>query len=288
VRRVPDAPALAFGGKTVSYRELDLRSNAIANHLRSCGVGADALVGIVAERSPELIVGLLAILKAGGAYVPLDMDYPAERLKQLVTDAQPKVILAQQKFVEKVRSIGVEAPIVSFEHEPSTPTDAVATSDLNAQSLAYVLYTSGSTGQPKGVAVPHRAVVRLIKNPTFASITEKEVFLAFAPVSFDASTLEIWGPLLNGGKLIIFPPHAASLEELGRVIKDNGVTTLWLTSGLFHQMVEHQIESLKGVRQLLAGGDVLSVPHVLTALKQLPDTQLINGYGPTENTTYTA
>jgi amino acid adenylation domain-containing protein len=289
VQRVPDAVALQFGNETISYRELNRRADAIANRLRCCGVESDSLVGISAERSPELIIGLLAILKTGGAYVPLDMDYPAQRVAQLVADAKPKVVLTQRKFLEKVKSVGVQCALVCFEEQHET-SNVEQTNAKNASpdSLAYVLYTSGSTGEPKGVAVPHRAVVRLVKNTNFASITEKETFLAFAPISFDASTLEIWGPLLNGAKLVIFPAHAASLEELGRVIKDTGVTTLWLTSGLFHQMVEHQIDSLKGVRQLLAGGDVLSVPHVLNALKRLPNTKLINGYGPTENTTFTA
>ncbi len=290
VRRVPDAVALVSGEKTISYRELNERANAIANHLRACGVTADSLVGISAGRSPDLIIGVLAILKAGGAYVPLDMDFPKERVAQMVADAKPRVILTQKKLLEKVRQIEANAPIICFEDEHPTAAVGNPKSDTRAtaESLAYVLYTSGSTGEPKGVAVPHRAVVRLVKNTNFASLTENDVFLAFAPISFDASTLEIWGPLLNGGKLVIFPPQAASLEDLAKVIKQTGVTTLWLTSGLFHQMVEHQIDSLKGVRQLLAGGDVLSVSHVLTALKQLPKTKLINGYGPTENTTFTA
>ncbi|MDB6059427.1 MAG: Malonyl CoA-acyl carrier protein transacylase, partial [Verrucomicrobiales bacterium] len=290
VRRVPDAIALVSGEKTISYRELNERANAIANHVRGCGVTANSLVGISAERSPEMIIGLLAILKAGAAYVPLDLDYPRERVAQMLADAKPSAILAQAKYVEKLRHVGVEAPIVSFDdkHPSSAESPRSETKTATAESLAYVLYTSGSTGEPKGVAVPHRAVVRLVKNTNFASITEEEVFLAFAPISFDASTLEIWGPLLNGAKLVVFPRQAASLEDLGKVIQQTGVTTLWLTSGLFHQMVEHQIDSLKGVRQLLAGGDVLSVSHVLSALKQLPETKLINGYGPTENTTFTA
>jgi amino acid adenylation domain-containing protein len=287
-RRAPDAVALVFEGETISYRELNERADAIAHRLRACGVTTDPLVSICAERSPELIIGLLGILKAGGAYVPLDMDYPAERVKQLVADARPVAFLVQGKFLDKVRGLGVEAPIIGFEDEHRTLHVEHRTSNVTAENLAYVLYTSGSTGEPKGVAVPHRAVVRLVKNTHFVSITDKDVFLAFAPISFDASTFEIWGPLLNGGKLVVFPPREASLDELGHVIKDCDVTTLWLTSGLFDQMVEHQIESLKGVRQLLAGGDVLSVPHVLRALKQLPQTKLINGYGPTENTTFTA
>jgi acyl-coenzyme A synthetase/AMP-(fatty) acid ligase/acyl carrier protein len=150
-----------------------------------------------------------------------------------------------------------------------------------------VIYTSGSTGRPKGAAIPHRGVVRLVRSTNYASFSPDEVFLLLAPVSFDASTFEIWGALLNGAKLVLFPPHTPSLEELGRVVEQHQVSTLWLTAGLFHQMVDQQLHSLRSVRQLLAGGDVLSVPHVQNVLRELPDCQLINGYGPTENTTFT-
>jgi amino acid adenylation domain-containing protein len=155
------------------------------------------------------------------------------------------------------------------------------------EDLAYVMYTSGSTGQPKGVAVPQRAVVRLVKETNFMRFGPDEVFLQFAPVSFDASTLEIWGSLLNGAKLVLFPPQLPSLVELGASLREHQVTTLWLTAGLFHQMVDHRIDDLRGIKQLLAGGDVLSVPHVKKVLEQLPHCELINGYGPTENTTFT-
>jgi aspartate racemase len=130
-------------------------------------------------------------------------------------------------------------------------------------------------------------VVRLVRNTNYLQFSAEQVFLQLAPVAFDASTFEIWGALLNGARLILFPPHLPSLEELGRTIQQNGVTTLWLTAGLFHQMVDHQLESLRGVRHLLAGGDVLSPAHVSKALGELRGCQLINGYGPTENTTFT-
>ena len=149
------------------------------------------------------------------------------------------------------------------------------------------MYTSGSTGKPKGVCVIHRGVVRLVKNTDYANFSKDEVFLQLAPISFDASTFEIWGSLLNGARLALFPSHTPSLEELGQAIRHYQVTTLWLTAGLFHLMVYERFEDLKPLRQLLAGGDVLSVPHVLKFLKERGGCQLINGYGPTENTTFT-
>jgi aspartate racemase len=135
--------------------------------------------------------------------------------------------------------------------------------------------------------VENRAIVRLVRNTNFCRFGPEQVFLQLAPVSFDASTLEIWGALLNGGRLVVMPPQASSLEEIGRTLREQAVTTLWLTSGLFNLMVDERLEDLRPIRQLLAGGDVLSAPHVRRVLERLPDCCLINGYGPTENTTFT-
>jgi acyl-CoA synthetase (AMP-forming)/AMP-acid ligase II/ubiquinone/menaquinone biosynthesis C-methylase UbiE/acyl carrier protein len=148
------------------------------------------------------------------------------------------------------------------------------------------MHTSGSTGKPKGVCVTHRGIVRLVANTNYVDIRSEDVFLQLAPLSFDASTFEIWGCLLNGARLVIFPPLTPSLEELGQALEKYGVTILWLTSTLFHQMVDYQLPNLKSVRQLLAGGDVLSVPHVLKVIREFNGCRLINGYGPTENTTF--
>ncbi|MCA1566192.1 MAG: amino acid adenylation domain-containing protein, partial [Acidobacteria bacterium] len=158
--------------------------------------------------------------------------------------------------------------------------------EVGGEHLAYVLYTSGSTGEPKGVGVTHRSISRLVLNTNYVSLCGDEVLLQFAPVSFDAATFEVWGALLNGAQLVLMTPQSPSLKELGDVIREYGVTTLWLTAGLFHLMVDEQLEDLKGLRQLLAGGDVLSVPHVEKFLRST-STKLINGYGPTENTTFT-
>src|SRR5262249_12456602 len=154
--------------------------------------------------------------------------------------------------------------------------DANLPDESNPDRLAYIIYTSGSTGNPKGVAVPHRGAVRLVKNTNYARFDVDEVFLQFAPISFDASTLEIWGPLLNGATVAIYPPAFDSLEQFEQVLGKHKVTTLWLTAGLFNYLVDANVRALGGVRQLLVGGDVLSVSHIRKALRELPNTKLIN------------
>mgnify|MGYP001602628699 CR=1 FL=1 len=296
----PDAVAVAFEGRTLTYRELEARSGELAGRLREVGVRAETLVGVCLERSLELVIALLGIVRAGGAYVSFDPAYPPERLAFMLDDTRAPVVLTQAKLRAGVDRFVAARPAGAGGGTPAVicldagwpPRAGKARApfsgpELTADNLAYVSYTSGSTGRPKGVCVTHRGVVRLVKNPNFARFEAGEIFLQLAPVAFDASTLEIWGPLLNGGRLEVFRPGPASLAELGEAIQARGITTLWLTAGLFHQMVEEQIDRLQNVRQLLAGGDVLSVPHVTRALEHLPRTQLINGYGPTENTTFT-
>src|SRR6201999_1803290 len=156
-----------------------------------------------------------------------------------------------------------------------------------ADDLAYIMYTSGSTGIPKGVPIPHRGITRLVKENHFTPLDAETVFLQLAPLPFDASTLEIWGPLLNGGRLVLAPAGPSSLAELGGLLAAEGVTSLWLTAGLFHEIVEREVEGLRPLRQLLAGGDVLRPSAVRRVLGAVPGLEVINGYGPTENTTFT-
>ncbi|MFN2633629.1 MAG: amino acid adenylation domain-containing protein [Thermoanaerobaculia bacterium] len=282
-----EAVAVVGADCTLSYGELNRRANRLAHRLRALGVEAEVPVGICVERSPEMVVGLLAILKAGGAYVPLDANYPRERLAFLIADSDPPVLLlgpgledALPPYAGTVVPLNSEEPAVGNEDENVERLD-------DGDGLAYVMYTSGSTGRPKGVEIRHRGIVRLVRDTNYASFSPEETFLQFAPISFDASTLEIWGSLLNGGRLVLMPPGPASLEELARTVEKHDVTTLWLTAGLFHQAVEDYLPNLRKLRQLLAGGDVLSVPHVEKAVRELPGCRVINGYGPTENTTFT-
>jgi amino acid adenylation domain-containing protein len=293
----PDAVAVVLGGREMSYAELNARANQLAHHLVALGVGPDQRVGVCAERSLELIITLLGILKAGGAYVPLEAAAPPVRLRAMLQDARPLAIIVQSKLrmlaleAASARLAGPPPPhIVCLEKDLrllERNSTANPENTATPENLAYVCFTSGSTGRPKGVCIPQRGVVRLVRNTNYISISPADVFLQFAPISFDASTFEIWGCLLNGARLVVFPPQFSSLAELGAVIRKHRVSVLWLTAGLFHQMIEGQLESLKGVRQVLAGGDVLSVAHVRKALQKLGEASLINGYGPTENTTFT-
>jgi amino acid adenylation domain-containing protein len=283
----PGAIALVFGNVQLTYAELNARANRLAHCLRAAGVGPETLVGCCMDRSIELIVALLAILKAGGAYVPLDPEYPKERFNFLVQDTQTKVMLTQKSFASSILADYQQTCLLVDASRSSGPDPGNLTLAGGPKSLAYVMYTSGSTGQPKGVMVENRAIIRLVRNTNFCRFGADEVFLQFAPISFDASTLEIWGPLLNGGRLVVAPPQPTSLKDLGRVLREQNVTTLWLTAGLFNLVVEERLEDLQSVRQLLAGGDVLSPRHVRQALERLPNCRLINGYGPTENTTFT-
>ncbi len=290
--RAPGAPALvpvAGTGVELSYGELNARANRLARHLRRLGTGPEVTVGLYLERSPEMVLATLAVLKAGGVYVPLDPGHPPERTAFLLADVGAAVLVTTDRLAAwlpptaaRVVRLDTDAGAVAGE-EPGDFAAGVA-----PENLAYILYTSGSSGRPKGVAVPHAAVVRLVRETGYADFGPDQTFLQFAPASFDAATLEIWGALLNGGRLAVFPPGLPSLDELGAAVERAGVTTLWLTAGLFHQMVESQLPRLAGVRQLLAGGDVVSPAHARRALDGLPSCRLINGYGPTENTTFTS
>jgi amino acid adenylation domain-containing protein/non-ribosomal peptide synthase protein (TIGR01720 family) len=288
-RRTPDAVAVVSGAGSLSYAELDARANRLARHLRALGVGPESRVGLAVERSAEMVVALLAILKAGGAYVPLDAAYPADRLAHMLADSAVSVLVVGDEVPPVLASFA--GPVVSLARDRAAvdalPAEAPAGWEGTADSLAYVVYTSGSTGLPKGVAVPHRGVVRLVRGAGYAEFGPEQVFLQLAPVAFDASTFEIWGALLNGGRLVVAPPHPPTLEELGELVRAQGVTTLWLTAGLFSRMVDGNLPGLRGLRQLLAGGDVLPVPQCRRVLEAHPSLRLVNGYGPTENTTFT-
>jgi amino acid adenylation domain-containing protein len=292
VERNPDAVAVAFEEQQLTYDELNCRANQLAHCLRSLGVGADVLVGICVERSWEMIVGLLGILKAGGAYVPLDPEYPQERLSFMLADTQIKVLLTQQNLVEKLQKhqvklvcLDTDSPVIAQCSQDNAIAPPIA--DVQATNLAYVIYTSGSTGQPKGVEVVHRGVNRLLFGVNYVHLDETQRFLQIAPISFDASTFEIWGALLHGARCVLFPESIPTAKSLSEEIHKHGITVLWLTSALFNSIIDDDPQALSEIKQLLIGGEALSLAHVNRAFETLPFTQIINGYGPTESTTFT-
>ena len=288
VDRTPDRVAVECDGNALTYAELNRRANRLGHYLRHLGVCSETPVGISGERSIEMIVGLLGILKAGGVYVPLDLDQPREWLLSSIENAGVHIVLTCERQLfylsdRHVRVISLNLEFADIDREP----DANLSVPGDSMSLAYIMFTSGSTGKPKGICVPHRAVVRLVANTNVFRADANDVFLQFAPLGFDASTFEIWGALLNSARLFVFPPHVPSMEELGENIQRKRVTIVWLTAALFHYMTDYHLESLSNVRHLLAGGDVLSVRHVLRFIDRYPQATLTNGYGPTENTTFT-
>ena len=288
VRETPDVVAVVCGNESVTYAELNARANRLAHFLIAQGIGPDSPVGICTERSIELVVGQLGVLKAGGVYVPLDADFPPERLAFMLEDTAPAVLLTQRHLLSALpldpnRLLVCLDDAEGLWQRESSENPAVP---LTPDHLAYIVYTSGSTGQPKGVALAHRGVVRLVRGQDYAPFRPEQRFLMLASPSFDGIIFELWGPLLNGACCVVFAERWPEADRLETVIREQGVTCLFLTTGLFNQIIDHRPEALRTVGTLLVGGEAHSVKHTQRALELLKDTLLVNGYGPTECTTF--
>jgi amino acid adenylation domain-containing protein len=281
----PDHVAVRFGGDSLSYRELDERSGRAARALLGLGVKPWDAVGLLVERGLDLPVVMLGIAKCGALCVPLDPSNPAERLSYLVADSGAKVLVSDAKFQGAASALGAETILVE-EALSDAGRAAEPAAAVEATDAACLLYTSGTTGKPKGVALTHRSILRLVRGMRYVRIGGDDVILQFAATTFDASAFEIWGALLNGATLAIYPPGTPSLDELGAFIKESGVTLLFLTTSLFRQMAERNADDLRFVRQLLMGGEAMAAEVAREAWKALPRTRLIHAYGPTECTTF--
>ncbi|HEV7590708.1 MAG TPA: amino acid adenylation domain-containing protein, partial [Longimicrobium sp.] len=284
----PGAVALSDveGGARTSYAELEARANRLARHLRGRGVAPGSRVALAMDRSPDAVVAMLAVLKAGASYVPIDPAYPEARTAAILHDAGCAAVVVHGSAFLAAGAL----PVVSLVRD----ADAIAARDASplapeatADSEAYVIYTSGSTGRPKGVSVPHRGVVRLVRDTNLSAFSADDVTLGLASLSFDVSAVEVWGALLNGGRLAVFPPRVPALAELGAAIRDHGVTLAWLPNGLFNEMVDLRPRDLLTLREIDVGGEALSVAHARRALERLPGVRVVNGYGATENAVIT-
>ncbi|MEM8961370.1 MAG: non-ribosomal peptide synthase/polyketide synthase, partial [Acidobacteriota bacterium] len=288
VKTWPDRVVLVADGIEVTRAELARRAGGLAHELHRRGVGLETPVAVVAERSVDMVIGMVGVIGAGGYYVPLDVTDPDERLAFIIEDTGARIVLSPERFIDRlptgVEILSLEAATAEPATPPSTPWPDV---DIAPESLANAIYTSGSTGRPKGVTVDHRNILRLVLDTDYADLGPDQTLAQLSSPAFDVSTFEIWASLLAGGRLVLPQAGALSLEEIGALVTRHEVSLLWLTAGLFHQMVDHRLDDLRGVEQLLSGGEALSVPHVSRVLAELDGTTMINGYGPTENTVYT-
>ncbi|WQP02933.1 amino acid adenylation domain-containing protein (plasmid) [Sinorhizobium meliloti] len=292
VRRAPEAVALVHEEERLSYGELNARANRLAHHLIALGVRPDQPVAICLERSPAMVVGLLAILKAGGAYLPLDPAYPSARLRQIVEDAAPRLLLCDTagraalgpEALVDLTVVDLQTATPAWAELPASNPDPRALG-LSPRHLAYVIYTSGSTGTPKGVMVEHRGLVRLVAGNDFVEISPQDIFLNASSPTFDATTFEVWGALANGARVVLYPGRHLSTATLAQIIQDQGVTIAWMTARLFDVYIAEG-RSTNRLQQLLVGGEEVSIASIRACQKRHPTLRISNGYGPTENTTF--
>lgn len=274
----PDAVAVSAGGRTLSYAKLHSLSNQLAAGLVSGGVAVGLPVAVYANRTPETIVSQLAVLKAGGYYVPISPNDPPARRRAALAALEIRHAVGDPQFISHASADGLTW---------LSPLDAASAFrvSVSADAPAYAMFTSGSTGRPKAVLVPHRGIVRLVVDSNYVRFDSADSVLQIAPFTFDGSTFEVWGALLNGSRLVLAPDGDLTLREIADVVEEEQITVALFTSGLFAAIVDAYPETVARVPQLLAGGDIVSARHV-RALFDLPGARtIINAYGPTEATT---
>ena len=282
--RQGDRVAVKRGERVLTYRELNEEANRLAHALRERGLAREEVVGLHFDRTPEMIIALLAVLKAGGAYLPVDPTYPEERKSFMLTDGGVRFLLAESRenlpdFAGEVWVSG-ELDLKGYPRENPHPVN-------EARDLCYILYTSGSTGQPKGVMTTHRNVVRTMVNNGFLEVTPEDRVLQLSNYAFDGSTLEIYSALLFGAPLILLPKEEVlNVRRLAQVIREERITLTFITSSLFNTLVDWDVNALQGMRKVFFGGEQASSKHVKKALAVLGEHRLINGYGPTETTVF--
>jgi tyrocidine synthetase-3 len=274
---------------SITYRELNEKSQQFALLLKEKGVKPDNIVAIMLERSIAMIIGIFAILKAGGAYLPIDPQYPDERINYMLKDSNAQVLVVNDTTCASWLSFATEALLnLSEGHHLNFPASQLPSFPASLpSSLAYVIYTSGTTGKPKGVMVNHYSILRLVINTNFITFDSRDRLLQTGALDFDASTFEIWGPLLNGALLCLTSrDDLLNPDRLKTLMREKNITIMWMTAPLFNHMLQEDIEIFKGLKSLLVGGDVLSPSHIRQIKEKYPQLNVINGYGPTENTTF--
>jgi amino acid adenylation domain-containing protein len=287
VARRPEAIAVSFGDRRLTYGQLGKTAERLANTLRALGVTGRSRVAICLDRSVELVVAMVGVLEAGAAYVPLDPQYPADRLVFMMRDAGIEIVVGDARCPPAVTAAAARVVQVDMVGDEASPEAVDASEACAPAHTAYVMYTSGSTGRPKGVAVPHRAIARLVCDTDYVEFRPSDRVAFAASPSFDAATFEVWGALLNGAELVGVDRHTVlSPSELSRAITERGITVLFLTTALFHQIAAQAPAVFRPLRYLVVGGEAMDPSAGCAVLDAGPPCHLVNGYGPTENTTF--
>ncbi|WP_423752633.1 amino acid adenylation domain-containing protein, partial [Brevibacillus laterosporus] len=285
VQRFSDRPALVFKDKQLTYSEFHAKVNQLARVLRKKGVQPDQAVGLITDRSIEMMIGIFAILKAGGAYMPIDPSYPIDRIEHMLEDSRTKLLFVQKTEMIPASYQG-EVLLLAEEcwmHEDSSNLELIN----KTQDLAYVMYTSGSTGKPKGNLTTHQNILTTIINNGYIEIAPTDRLLQLSNYAFDGSTFDIYSALLNGATLVLVPKEVMlNPMELAKIVREQDITVSFMTTSLFHTLVELDVTSMKSMRKVVFGGEKASYKHVEKALDYLGEGRLVNGYGPTETTVF--
>ena len=289
-RRTPDAVAVRFEQHELTYSELNRSANRLAHRLRRLGVVPEVCVGLLARRSAEMIVAMLAVLKAGGAYVPLDPDYPRDRLTFILETAQCPVLVTHGVTAADLAGEGHDRVLVdTADGTIDSESDADPANSTNPENIASVIFTSGSTGTPKGIVIPHRAVNHLVAAADYVDLRSSNCVAQASNASFDATTFEVWGALLNGAQLVGLPLDVIlSPRDFAEEIRRQRIDTLFLTTTLFNQIAYELPEAFAPLEHLLFGGESADPAAVRQVLENGPPRRLLNVYGPTESTTFAA
>ena len=287
-RRTPAAIAVRFEQHAITYEELNRRANRLAHRLRRLGVGPEVPVGLLARRSVEMIVAMLAVLKAGGAYVPLDPDYPRERLAFMLENSQCPVLLTHGVAAAGLAGDGYGRVLLdTADCTIDSESNADPADSTDPENPAYIIFTSGSTGTPKGIVIPHRAVNHLVASADYVELRSSNRVGHASNVSFDATTFEVWGALLSGAQLIGLPFDVIlSPRDFAEEIRRQQIDTLFLTTALFNQMAYELPEAFASLEHLLFGGESADPSAVAQVLEQGRPHRLVHVYGPTESTTF--
>ncbi|HCJ13946.1 MAG TPA: non-ribosomal peptide synthetase, partial [Erysipelotrichaceae bacterium] len=279
-----------FGEHQLTYNDLNTKSNSLAHLLRNAGVRSDDCVAIIAQKSLEIVMGMMGIVKAGGAYVPIDLGYPEDRIQFMIDDCMPKVILVYEaeEAEDLIRKDNPEIPIIDLAKSEVWNGDADnLDSTVNSSNAVYCIYTSGTTGKPKGVVVEHHNIVKLVKNCDYTPLSEKSIILQTGQMMFDASTFEVWGTFLNGGRLhLINNEMMLDSKVFKGYLKNNDINTLFITTALFNQFMNEDPTTFNSLKHLMVGGETLSEQHMDMLKRQKLDLDFRNVYGPTETTTF--